>query len=168
MSGKLPDLLQPGLGVVFCGTAAGNLSAERGEYYANPGNRFWSTLWEVGLTDRRLGPHEYRRLLEYGIGLTDLAKHASGKDAHLPSTDFDVAGFKERLLAARPRFIAFNGKKSAAVLLGTPKVHSGRQEQRLGTSVLWVLPSTSGLASGHWSIEPWRALAKAVRAANGP
>jgi mismatch-specific thymine-DNA glycosylase len=69
---KLPDLLESGLDLVICGTAAGAVSAKAGQYYAGPGNRFWSVLHGVGLTDRLLDPSEYRIRLSYGIGLTDV------------------------------------------------------------------------------------------------
>jgi len=55
----LPDVLRPGLRVVFCGTAAGAKSAQVRAYYAGPGNQFWATLSRVGLTRRRLAPREY-------------------------------------------------------------------------------------------------------------
>jgi len=58
----LPDMLRPGLRLVICGSAAGAVSATHGAYYAGPGNRFWRTLFEVGLTPRRLEPHEFRDL----------------------------------------------------------------------------------------------------------
>lgn len=76
----LSDVLAPGLRVVFCGTAVSTKSARAGAYYAGPGNAFWSTLHEVGLTPRRLDPSEYAKLPRYGIGLTDLCKLASGSD----------------------------------------------------------------------------------------
>jgi len=79
----LPDVLGPGLAVVFCGTAAGAESARRGAYYAGPGNAFWHTLYHVGLTPRQLQPEEYRLVGQFGLGLTDLAKHAAGADAVL-------------------------------------------------------------------------------------
>ena len=44
MAEVLPDILQPGLRVVFCGTAAGRASAKARAYYAGPGNSFWKTL----------------------------------------------------------------------------------------------------------------------------
>ena len=40
----LPDVLQPGLALVFCGTAAGKRSAAERAYYAHPGNMFWRAL----------------------------------------------------------------------------------------------------------------------------
>ena len=79
----LPDVLAPGLRVVFCGTAAGEEAARVGAPYAGPGNRFWWVLHEVGLTPRELRPVEFRELLAWGIGLTDVAKHAVGGDSAL-------------------------------------------------------------------------------------
>ena len=59
----LPDVLGPGLRIVFCGSAAGAVSARVGAYYAGPGNRFWPTLHRVGLTPRLLAPAEFRTVL---------------------------------------------------------------------------------------------------------
>jgi TDG/mug DNA glycosylase family protein len=75
---KLEDVLDHGLKVVFCGTAAGTVSAELGQYYAGPGNKFWKTLHRIGLTDRELEPAEFRTLLAKGIGFTDVVKARSG------------------------------------------------------------------------------------------
>lgn len=69
----LPDVLASDLVVVFCGTAAGNRSAQMGAYYAGIGNRLWPTLHQIGLTPRLLQPTEFWQALDYGIGLTDLA-----------------------------------------------------------------------------------------------
>jgi G:T/U-mismatch repair DNA glycosylase len=79
-SKMLPDLIGPGLRIVFCGTAAGEKSAMLGAYYAGPGNQFWPVLDRIGLTPTRLAPREYDRLLEYEIGLTDVCKVSAGSD----------------------------------------------------------------------------------------
>jgi TDG/mug DNA glycosylase family protein len=79
----LPDILEPGLTTVFCGSAASSASARLGAYYAGPGNRFWQALYEGGLTSSLLTPTEFRRLPQFGIGITDLAKHESGMDISL-------------------------------------------------------------------------------------
>ena len=65
-------MLAPGLRVVFCGTAAGEVAARVGAPYAGPGNRFWWVLREIGLTPRELAPLEFRELPQHGIGLTDV------------------------------------------------------------------------------------------------
>src|ERR1700724_1500949 len=77
---KLPDQLQRHLRLVFVGTAAGQRSAELGQYYAHPGNRFWRTIHEIGLTPRRYQPPEFPALLALGIGFTDLCKTGAGMD----------------------------------------------------------------------------------------
>ncbi len=98
----LPDLLLPGLDLVICGTAAGSRSAGQKTYYADARNRFWAILAETELTSRRLAPGEYKRLLEFGISLTDLAKRHSGTDDGLVAADFDVAAFGERIARTPP------------------------------------------------------------------
>jgi TDG/mug DNA glycosylase family protein len=158
----LPDVLEPGLKVVICGTAAGNESAARGSYYAQPNNQFWDVLYRVGLTPRRLHTDEYQLLPKYGIGLTDLAKLTHGGDKQLKHTDFDVDGFKAKILRYAPVAVAFNGKQAAQQFFGRKYVDYGRQRDGIGSSVLFVLPSTSGLARRFWDEGRWRELAALV------
>ena len=73
----LPDVLGPDLKIVFCGTAAGQKSADLGYYYAGNGNKFWKTLFSTELTPRLLLPSEFRELIAWGIGLTDMVKDKS-------------------------------------------------------------------------------------------
>ncbi len=157
----LPDVLEPDLHVVFCGTAAGAVSAHVGAYYAGPGNAFWPTLREVGLTPRRLEPAEFRELPRYGIGLTDICKVRSGSDAEVGRAAFDVGRLVAALEANAPEWIAFTGKNSAQGALGR-KVDYGRQRERLGPSRVFVLPSPSGAARGFWDVSYWRELARIV------
>ena len=159
----LPDVLRPGLAVVFCGTAASARSAAEHAYYAHPGNRFWFALHVAGFTPRQLAPAEFRELPHYGIGLTDLAKRHSGNDAALPADAFDAAGLRARIERCAPRWLAFTSKRGAQAVLGHA-VGYGPQGERVGATQLWVLPSPSGNARGHWSLEPWHALAALVRA----
>ena len=126
----------------------------------------WRILAETGLTPRQLEPGAFRTLPEYGIGLTDMVKAASGSDAQLPLDANDVVGFIARIRLVRPRLVAFNGKRAAAVFYGRPSAALG---YGLGAPCadfppVWVLPSTSGAASGAWSEQPWRSLAQAVLA----
>ena len=159
----LPDVLCRGLRLVFCGTAAGEMSASRGAYYAGPGNAFWTTLHAVGFTPIRLVPDQFRVLTEYGLGLTDIAKRRSGNDAVLRTTDFDVDGFRDKLKKYTPQAIAFNGKRAASVFFNcdTSSLAFGLQAGTSGPAV-WVLPSTSGSARAFWDIEHWKALAASV------
>jgi len=162
----LPDLLQPGLTLVFCGTAAGRRSAAERAYYAHPGNLFWRALFEAGITPRLLAPAEFPQLPEWGIGLTDLAKRHSGNDAELPPDAFDVPALRAKIEHHSPRLLAFTSKNAARAALGHA-VSYGAQADALGDTQLFVLPSPSGQARGHWNIEPWRALAMRYRALRG-
>ncbi|MDX3805389.1 MAG: mismatch-specific DNA-glycosylase [Bosea sp. (in: a-proteobacteria)] len=160
----LPDVLEPGLHVVFCGTQAGAVSAARGAYYAGPGNKFWTIIHEIGLVPERFAPERFLELPRYGIGLTDVAKRSSGPDSALRDDHFDVAGLRERIAAHRPRWLAFNGKRAAQVALGMAagSLAYGPQPARFAGVELFILPSTSGAAAGYWSPDPWKELALAM------
>ena len=159
----LPDILEQDLRIVFCGSAAGAASARAGAYYAGPGNKFWTILHRAGLTPRLLGPANFKELPDFGIGLTDLAKHASGSDASLPAKADDPAGLHDKILRCQPAFLAFNGKRSAQVFLknhaGVRTVDYGLQRWTVGKTTIFVLPSTSGAANGFWDEGPWHDLA---------
>jgi TDG/mug DNA glycosylase family protein len=163
MADVLPDLLQPGLRVVFCGTAPGTASAKAQAYYAGPGNAFWQALHLTGLTPVELMPAEFERLPEYGIGLTDICKVSSGSDAEVGVSEFDVGGLQEKIAGAEPAYLAFNGKNAARGALERDVLY-GPQDEQIGGAAVWVLPSTSGRARRFWKIEPWRQLALACGA----
>lgn len=161
----LPDVLTNGQQIVFCGTAAGNESARRGAYYAHPGNRFWRTLYEVGLTPIQVQPANYRDVLRFGIGLTDLAKFVFGNDDTLSRDDFDIEGLRQKILLFQPRVLAFTSKTSGSIFLSARTIQFGPQPERVGETALFVLPSPSGLARRSWEISHWQAAADYARAA---
>lgn len=163
----LEDVLARHLKLVVCGMAAGKASAAAGAYYAGPGNRFWPTLHAIGLTPRLLQPHEYREVLTYGIGLTDVAKDQSGADAELDLGRVDPRPLRAKILRCQPAILAFNGKGAAQVFLGVRRVATGLQEESIGRTRLFVAPSTSGLATRYWRQEVWRELARLVRGTGG-
>jgi len=158
----LPDVLVPGLSIVFCGTAVGAASARRCAYYAGPGNAFWSTLFEVALTPRLLAPEEYPMLPQFGLGLTDLAKSISGADRILSRAHFGSAELREKIARFRPLVVGFTSKRAAEEFLGR-RVHYGLLEEQIAGTMLFVLPSPSGAARGYWSLAPWRDLARLHR-----
>jgi double-stranded uracil-DNA glycosylase len=165
---KLSDVLERDLRVIFVGTAAGKRSAERGEYYAGRGNRFWRTLHEVGRTPRLFEPSEFRGLLALDIGLTDMSKLGCGMDRDVKAHEFDPDLFEANVRRYRPRAIAFTSKKAASIwrrVSSTRGISFGRQAERpAGFPELFVLPSPSGAARSHWSLGPWRELAVWLKA----
>src|SRR3569623_1084903 len=138
----LPDLLAPGLRLVVCGSAAGTRSAELGAYYAGPGDRFWGVLHSVGLTPTLLAPAEFRSVLTYGIGLTDIVKTAFGPDRGLKPADFDRDGLRRRIEIFQPGVLAFNGKRSASAFFGESVVYGYQFNRDIGATRLYVAPST--------------------------
>ncbi len=158
----VPDLLGPALRLVFCGTAPSRISKERRAYYANPGNRFWKTLHEAGLTPRRFAAADYPSLLALGIGLTDLNKREWGNDDELTPAGFDVAAFTAKMRRHRPAAIAFTSKTAASIFLDcdTGTLGYGRHRLTLDGIPLHVLPSTSGQAIRYFDLAPWAALAE--------
>ena len=141
---SVPDVLAPGLRVVFCGINPGRWSAAAGAHFANPRNDFWRLLHDAGFTPRLLAPEEQRVLPSLGLGLTNAAFRTTRGSGDLRRADF--AGAAERLerIAAdlRPAWIAFVGKEAyRGTFRGRPAL--GVQERRLGEAQLFVLPSTS-------------------------
>lgn len=159
----LPDVLEPGLALVFCGTAAGTRSAREGAYYAHPGNMFWRTVHAVGLTPRLLAPMEFPLMPGFGIGFTDLGKFHHGNDADLPPDAFDAAALRAKIERFAPRVLAFTSKHAGVSALG--KVATmGLYPLRWGGTRIWVLPSPSGQARRSWDLRLWQAMADDVRA----
>jgi TDG/mug DNA glycosylase family protein len=158
----LKDLLGLGLKIVFCGTAAGEVSVARGEYYAGPGNKFWPVLFEVSLTPRRLAPCEYKDLLGFGIGLSDVVKGQAGGDASIDFGRSEPGDLRQKIEYFSPTVLAFNGKKAAQVFLGERRVELGLQAKQVGTTRLFVAPSTSGAANRYWNVDLWYELAELV------
>ena len=161
----LPDVLDHGLKVVFCGSAVGAKSAEVGAYYAGPGNRFWPILFETGLTPRLLEPARFPPVLEFGIGLTDMAKDVSGADSSLPENADDPGAVRAKVARFRPRAIAFNGKRAGGVFFDRARIGVGLQPETIGPTAIFVLPSTSARARKYWDEGPWFELADFVRSA---
>jgi double-stranded uracil-DNA glycosylase len=159
----LPDLLRPGLKIVFCGSAVGTASARRGAYYAHPQNRFWPTLYAVGLTPRLLRPEEYPEALQWGLGLTDIAKHVSGMDRELPRGALGreaCAELRAKIKAAQPELLAFTSLTAGRRYLGRA-AGFGEQPERIGATRVWLLPSPSPTAGWNWEKHKywWRMLA---------
>jgi TDG/mug DNA glycosylase family protein len=140
----VPDVLAPGLAVVFCGINPGRVSAAAGAHFANPRNDFWPLLADAGFTPRRFDPSEQEQLLGLGYGLTNAAYRTTPGSGDLRRGDFE--GSAERLdrlaLGLRPGVIAFVGKAGyQGVFRERPEL--GLQERKLGDTRLFVLPSTS-------------------------
>jgi double-stranded uracil-DNA glycosylase len=158
----VPDLLAPGLDLLFCGTAPSPASFRAHAYYANPGNAFWATLHAIGLTPDRFAPQRYPELLAWRIGLTDLNKTEYGSDHELSAGAMDAGSLRAKLRKFRPAAIAFTSKNAASLALGKKQPAYGRQVERLEGAVCFVLASPSGRARSFWTLKPWKEAAAFV------
>ena len=124
------------------------MSAQVGAYYAGRDNQFWKVLFRIGLTPRKLDPHEFRTLPTYGLGLTDLVKTHSGSDKAISSSDFDILGFCSKIKRFSPKVVAFNGKAAARAFFGYSAGYGGPKcDSQIGETVIFVLPSASVAAA---------------------
>jgi TDG/mug DNA glycosylase family protein len=150
----VPDIIAPGLRILFCGINPGLYSGAVGHHFAHPGNRFWKTLHRSGLTPRLLQPFEERILLEYGCGITNLVERATAAAAEL-SNDELIAG--RRSLAGtvgryRPAVVAVLGIGAYRTAFGRREATMGPQGNGIGDSRLWILPNPSGL-NAHYQLD---------------
>jgi len=155
----LKDVLKENLDVVFCGTAKGKASALKGYYYAGQGNKFYYILHSAGFTLKKLLPTECYTINEHGIGLTDLVHTEYGNDNEISKESYEVDLFLEKMKHFKPRYIAFTSKAAASFAFGfkgiTSIIEYGLQNQRIGESQVFVLPSTSGSARAYWDEKYW-------------
>ena len=155
----LPHYLKPGLSVVFIGYNPAIFSAEAGHYYARPGNPFWRHLSASGIAGRKVGPEDDSLLMdEARIGFVDLCCRPTVRAGELSRSEI-VEGARRlhaELLEYQPRFAVFSGR-GIYHHFGRHALHLsprdlalrpyGEQPERIGATVPWVVPSSSGLAS---------------------
>jgi TDG/mug DNA glycosylase family protein len=145
---KLPDYLAPGLRAVICGTAAASRSVSRSHYYAGVGNLFWTYLYDARLTTEALSPSTDYRILEFGLGLTDLAKSIAASSDRQLAAHYDIDAFVAKVRQYEPTWVAFHGKEAARQVrrkLGLGRaVDLGEQTWDVANARVFVLPSASG------------------------
>ncbi|MCE7010699.1 G/U mismatch-specific DNA glycosylase [Kibdelosporangium philippinense] len=149
----IPDIVAPGLSVLFCGINPGLLSAQRKQHFARPGNRFWPALHLSGFTPRQLHPSEQHELLTYGLGITNMVARATATAAELSKQEFVQGAGILTALAEKylPQTVAIVGIGAYRMGFGRPKATIGPQPEMLGPSRVWVLPNPSGL-NAHYQL----------------
>lgn len=158
----VPDVIGPGLRVLFCGINPSLYAGATGHHFSRPGNRFWLTLHAAGFTDVRLHPAEGQKLLRFGYGMTNLVERATAGADELSAAEL-VAGREELAAKVRrysPRVVAVLGVGAYRTAFSRPAAVIGSQTECLGGAQLWVLPNPSGL-NAHY---PPTRLAEVYRA----
>ncbi len=143
----VPDVIAPGLRVLFCGINPGLYSAAVGHHFARPGNRFWRALHDAGFTPLLLTPAQERELLARRCGITNMVARATGSAAELTREELAEGGrqleAKVRLYA--PEWLAVLGIGAYRTAFRQPCAVFGRQRENVGGARVWVLPNPSGL-----------------------
>lgn len=144
---RIPDLIAPGLKVLFIGINPSVYSAAVGHHFARPGNRFWPAVYGGGFTARLLSPWEERELLIAGCGITNVVDRATVAAAELSAEEYVAGGrrLERKVLRYAPSVVAFLGVTSYRAAYGRPQASVGPQEGRIGSSRVWILPNPSGL-----------------------
>jgi TDG/mug DNA glycosylase family protein len=147
----IPDVVAPGLAVLFSGINPGLWSAATGLHFARPGNRFWPTLHRAGFTPRRLQPEEQADLPELGLGITNVVARATARADELSRDEYVAGGaaLTAKVLHWRPRWLAVVGIGAYRAAFGVRDAVVGEQPERVGATRVWVLPNPSGL-NAHW------------------
>lgn len=149
----IPDLVAPGLKVLFVGINPGLWSGATGRHFGNPGNRLWPVLHEAGFTPRRLAPTDGQQLLALGYGITNLVARTTASAAEIGADEIraGVAPLEAKVARLRPRVVAFLGLSAYRTGFGRPKATIGPQPEPLAGTTVWLLPNTSGL-NAHYQL----------------
>jgi double-stranded uracil-DNA glycosylase len=159
----VPDVIAPGLVVLFVGINPGLYSAAVGHHFARPGNRFWPALYEAGFTPRLLSPDEDGELPAWGLGVTNLVSRATVAASELSAAELRLGrvALEDKVSRYAPRWTAYVGIGAYATAFGRRNPALGPQEETIGPARIWVLPNTSGL-NAHYKparfAELWREL----------
>lgn len=166
-SDGLPDILAPGLDVVFCGINPGRRAVASGHHFDGRGNRFWRVLFLSGFTPALMTPAQDRLLLALGCGLTTVVERGTARASELAAHEFAAAaeGFIAKIRVCGPRRLAFLGKAAYAGMTGRTQVAWGRQPEPFAGVQAWVLPNPSGL-NRAFSLDDLVAAYRALRAAD--
>src|SRR5580704_9418583 len=115
---SLPDILEPGLSVVFCGINPGVLAASTGRHFAGRGNRFWRVVHLAGFTPEQISPDDDHTLLQYGCGLTTVVSRPTARADELSPGEFKAAAteFERKIERYAPQYVAFLGKMALSAM----------------------------------------------------
>ena len=143
----MPDIIAPGLRVLFCGINPSVYSVVVGHHFARPGNRFWKALFNGGFTPHLFAPEEDLKLPDFGLGITNVASRSSVAAADLSLEELRIGGIelREKVLHYAPQFLAVLGIGAFRTAFNQPQAILGEQSETIGSTRIWVLPNPSGL-----------------------
>ena len=149
---RLRDIVAPGLRVLFMGINPSLTSARLGHHFASPGNPFWRLLHAAALVPEPLTAEQDRRLLEFGLGLTNLCPRPTRSAAELSSAELAAGArtLRRKIAALRPTVVVPVGITVYARLVpGTRSGGAGAKPETIAGAPIFVLPNPSGLNASY-------------------
>jgi double-stranded uracil-DNA glycosylase len=147
----VPDIIGPGLRVLFCGINPGLWSGAVRHHFARPGNRFWKALAASGFTETVLSPYDERQLLDVGIGITNLVRTATRSAAEITPGQLrrGAENLERKVKRWHPRAVAMLGLEAYRTGFDRRDATIGLQPDQMGGSQMWVLPNPSGIQAHY-------------------
>jgi len=167
---SVPDVIAPGLKVLFCGINPGLYSGAVGHHFARPGNRFWPALYAAGFTNRLLSPCEEQELLKNGYGITNIVNRTTASADELSRDELarGAVALIAKVEKYAPDFLAVLGVQAYRHAFNRPDAKLGLQPECLGTTRLWVLPNPSGLNAHYQAVDFAELFGALKRASDSP
>ena len=149
----VPDLVGPGLKLLFVGINPGLWTAATQTHFAHPGNRFYPALRRAGIIEREIdrgagmSDDDRAHLIERGVGISNLVHRATAKASELTAAELRAGGEQLRSLVRdlQPKVVAVAGVTAYRAAFGAKAAQQGRQPDPFEGAVLWVVPNPSGL-----------------------
>jgi TDG/mug DNA glycosylase family protein len=144
---SLPDILDHGLVVVFCGINPSIRAAAAGHRFVGQSNRFWRAVHLAGFSPTLIPAEQDQSFLQYGCGLTSAVARPTRRADELTRTELAGAGdaLRKKIEKYGPKWIAFLGKGAYSAIMARRGVAWGVQPKAFGGARVWVLPDPSGL-----------------------
>jgi TDG/mug DNA glycosylase family protein len=150
---SVPDLVGPGLKLLFVGINPGLWTAATQTHFAHPGNRFYPALRLAGIVDRDLDRGEPMTdqdrayLIKRGIGITNLVNRATARAGELAPAELRAGRTQLEDFVAQhhPTVVAIAGITAYRLAFAAPKAKEGEQDALPTGARVWVVPNPSGL-----------------------
>ena len=149
----VPDLIGPGLRLLFVGINPGLWTAASQTHFSHPGNRFYPALRLAGIIDREIDrgagmtDDDRSHLIERGIGITNLVHRTTARASELTTAELREGGEQLRRFVRErsPQVVAIAGVTAYRSAFRLPKATVGEQPEGFEGARLWVVPNPSGL-----------------------
>lgn len=148
---SIPDLVGPGLKLLFVGINPGLWTAATNTPFAHPQNKFYPALVAAGILSQLpafsdgLTDADRAQFIARGLGISNLVSRATGMANELTTAELRVGAerLRERVAEWRPDVVALLGVGAYQKAFSRPKAVRGHQDESLEGADLWVVTNPS-------------------------